>query len=96
MLEKLVFPVLLVFFTALITWIFSVKKSKLQLKSTSIDNELKTAKYYQDLLDDLYSRLDLALKENAKLRESNKRLVDLNTEILEELRKYKQLNGKSK
>lgn len=95
MLENLAVKILPPVFAAFIAWFFALKKNKLDLMSNKLDNEIKSAKFYQGLLDDLSKRLDDSLTANKELQESNKALANLNRELLEELRKYKQLNGKS-
>jgi hypothetical protein len=80
----------------------------MDLKSSGIDNEIKSAKYYQGLVDDLSTRLEKAItglmnledrflklmQTNRELSVTNMQLMETNKELLGELRKYKQLNGK--
>jgi peptidoglycan hydrolase CwlO-like protein len=101
---------------AFITWFFTRKKARQEVKSSEIDNQLKTAEYYQKILDDFDKRLKLALTDldratnsirerdiqidelTKELRARDKKIDDLMTKIdtlLVELKKYKQLNGKS-
>lgn len=96
MYENLIFPVLLMFFTALITWFFARKKNKVELSSKKLDNEIKSAKYYQGLLDDLSTRLDQAIEKIKEGEERHLKLMEINRELVEELQKFKQLNGKEK
>lgn len=88
--------IVLLFFTSLITWFFARAKSKRQLKAQDIDNEIKSAKYYQGLVDDMSSRLDKAIKELMELEARHRELMAVNMELVRELQKYKQLNGKEK
>jgi len=111
MLDSLLSPIiqiLMLFFTALITWFFSRSRYKMDLKSSGIDNEIKSADYYRSLLDDMALRLDNAISElmkledrfvklmqtNRELSNTNMQLMETNKELLVELKKYKQLNGK--
>lgn len=95
MIEQVIFPIILSFFTALITWFFTQSKSKRDLKAMDIANETKAAKYYQGLLDDMSARLDKAITELMESEERHRTLMDLNRQLVVELQKFKQLNGKS-
>lgn len=96
MLEQFVIPILVTFFTALITWIFARRKNQQELKSMELDNEIKSASYYKDLLDDMSKRLDKAIEELMILEERHRKLMTINRELVDELQKFKQLNGKVK
>lgn len=103
-------PFLIPVITALIAWLGSREKTKRDLKSKDLDNEIKSAEYYQGLLDDMSSRLTTAVKElmlledrhrevlkiNAELIDQIKTYQQTNEDLIEELRKFKQLNGKTK
>ncbi len=95
MFDQLVIPALLTFFTALITWLFARKKNSQELQSMKLDNEIKSAKYYQDLLDDMSKRLDKAISELMLSEERHRKLMEINRELVDQLQKFKQLNGKS-
>ncbi|MDB0610446.1 hypothetical protein PL371_00860 [Tenacibaculum maritimum] len=94
MLEQLVIPVLVTFFTALITWLFAKRKNKQVLKSMELDNEIKSATYYKGLLDDMSARLEKAIEELMQLEKRHSNLMKVNMELVQELQKFKQLNGK--
>ncbi|MDB4157966.1 hypothetical protein N9609_00595 [bacterium] len=96
MVQEFVTPALLSFFTALITWFFARRKNQQQLKSMELDNEIKSAGYYKDLLDDMSVRLDKAIQELMNLEERHRKLMKINRELVSELQKFKQLNGKTK
>ena len=94
------------FLTALsggfVGWFFKRKIVKVNLESTEIDNAVKNAKYYQNLLDDMVRRHKEALNELEKATATIKakdnqiqQLMESIHELTEELKKYKQLNGKS-
>lgn len=74
MFESIIAPVLLAFFTALITWMFSKRKNNQALKSMELDNEIKSAKYYQGLLDDMSKRLENAIDQLMLSEERNDKL----------------------
>jgi hypothetical protein len=86
--EQFLYPTLTAFFAALITWFFS-------RKSTEIDNEIKSADFYRNLLDDATRRLNEAIDtitaQDVKIKSLMAEIETLTTEI----RKYKQLNGKT-
>ncbi len=102
-------PYLTPLLTGVIAWIGSRAMTKRELKSKDLDNEIKSAEYYQSLLDDMSARLAQAVKElmlledryrellntNAVLVEQIKKYQQTNEDLVEELRKFKQLNGKS-
>ncbi len=101
-------PYIIPLLTAVIAWVGSREKTKRELKSKDLDNEIKSAEYYQGLLDDMSARLATAVKElmaledryrellktNAELVDEMKKYQISNDELIEELRKFKQLNGK--
>jgi hypothetical protein len=85
--EQFLYPTLTAFFAALITWFFS-------RKSTEIDNEIKSADFYRNLLDDATRRLNEAI-DTITLQDIKIKSLMIEIETLTtELRKYKQLNGK--
>ncbi len=76
-------------------WFFGRKKANADAETSQIENAEKLLNYYKSLVDDLGTRLESAIK---KFNEAEKTIHDLETKIndlTEELRKYKQLNGKS-
>ncbi len=95
MIDQLLIPVLVTFFTALITWGFARAKNKRDLKAQDIENETKAAKYYQGLLDDMSVRLDKAITELMESEERHRTLMEVNRQLVVELQKFKQLNGKT-
>lgn len=60
--EQFIYPSLTAFFAALITWFFSRKKNEADTKSTEIDNDGKSALFYQNLLDDATKRINQCLE----------------------------------
>ena len=86
--EQFLYPTLTAFFAALITWFFS-------RKSTEIENEIKSADFYRNLLDDAIVAIE---KRDLRIKERDEKIEQLIDEIellTGELRKYKQLNGKA-
>lgn len=107
--EQFLYPTLTAFFAALITWLFN-------RKSTEIDNEAKSALFYQNLLDDATKRINQSLEiidnlnikvverdriiesqdvEKRQLQHHIKELMDSNESLINEIKKFKQLNGKA-
>jgi hypothetical protein len=86
--EQFIYPTLTAFFAALITWFFS-------RKSNQIDIEIKAANLYRTLLDDATKRLNQAI-DTINERDEKIKVLMLEIELLtDELKKFKQLNGKS-
>tara|TARA_R100000306_G_C4376873_1_gene142302 strand:+ start:1676 stop:2026 length:351 start_codon:yes stop_codon:yes gene_type:complete len=94
---------------AAVGWFYGGKATKKrELKSSDLDNEIKSADYYKGLLDDMSQRLENAIKElmqleervlqlmqtNRELVDTNNKLMESNKELLVDLQKFKQLNGK--
>jgi hypothetical protein len=100
--QEFILPILTTLATALITWFFARRKSNAEAKSAEIDNEIKASGFYKSLLDDLKDRLESAIKaieeRDNKIIERDKKIDMLLIEIeqlTDELRKFKQLNGKN-
>jgi archaellum component FlaC len=73
-----------------------------EARSREIDNEIKSANFYKDLLDDMSKRLEdaiTAIKHRDERIKDRDDKIELLIEEIEsmtsELRKYKQLNGKT-
>ncbi len=77
--EQFIYPTLTAFFAALITWLFARPKEKVEIKSIDIDNEVKSASFYQNLLDDSKKRLDECLDV---IEAQNKRIAERDKIIL--------------
>lgn len=81
--------------TALITWFFARRKTNAEAKMAEIDAEVKAAEFYKSLLDDAMKRLDSAI---ATINNQDVKIQTLLKEIehlTDELKKFKQLNGKA-
>jgi archaellum component FlaC len=86
--EQFLYPTLTAFFAAFITWFFS-------RKGTAIDNEIKSADFYRALLDDAMKRLNQAI-DTINERDEKIKVLMVEIELLtDELKKFKQLNGKA-
>lgn len=90
-------------------WFYGRKKANVDVDSVQIDNFDKGLIYYQKLVDDLGVRLERAIsalhlseieKQEVikKFSEATEQIHELEKKVenlTEELKKYKQLNGKS-
>lgn len=90
-------------------WFFGRKKASAELESNQIENAKKLLEYYKELADDLGNRLDRAIENLQKseqekqeaifqLKEAKNQMLLFEKTVEEltlELKKYKQLNGKS-
>lgn len=101
-LMEVVYTALATFLGGFVGKVIEKQKNKLELKSIEIDNATKNAQYYQGLLDDMARRYKEALDELEKatltIKDKDKQIDELMDSIhllTEELKKYKQLNGKS-
>jgi chromosome segregation ATPase len=92
--EQFVYPVLTVFFTALVTWFFSRRKNLAQDRAAELENAINAVKYYRELLDDMAARLQSANETIATLEKQLHDLMVTNQSLVVELQKFKQLNGK--
>ncbi len=93
--QDFILPILTTLATALITWFFTRRKNNADAKSAEIDNEVKSADFYRGLLDDATRRLNEAIDT---INNQDLKIKSLMAEIellTDELKKFKQLNGKS-
>lgn len=86
---------------SLVTWLLARRRNSAEISSQEIDNAKKNAEYYQVLVDDWFARYKDAvtdLQNAAKtIQEKDRQINELMSSIqhlTEELKKYKQLNGK--
>ena len=66
----------------------------MELQTNELDNVDKAVKIYREMIEDLGAKYANAIEE---LKKANARIKDLEAsveELLAELKKYKQLNGK--
>lgn len=82
--QDFILPILTTLATALITWFFARRKNNADAKSAEIDNEVKSASFYQNLLDDSKKRLDECLEvienQNKRIAERDKIILEQDTE----------------
>lgn len=93
--KTIIQDVIMVGIPALVTWFFARRKNNAETKNAEIENEVKAAEFYRILLDDAMKRLEIAI---GTINNQEKQIKSLLTEVehlTEELKKYKQLNGKS-
>ena len=93
--QDFILPILTTLATALITWFFARRKNNADAKSAEIDNEVKSADFYRGLFDDATRRLNEAIDT---INNQDLKIKSLMAEIellTDELKKFKQLNGKS-
>lgn len=99
--QEVLLSILSTVIVSVITWFLAKRKNNAEAKSAEIDTEIKASGYYKSLLDDLGNRLEIAIKaieeRDNKIIERDKKIDLLLFEIeqlTDELRKFKQLNGK--
>ncbi|NDP26451.1 MAG: hypothetical protein GZ087_03350 [Flavobacterium sp.] len=86
-----------------------IQNDNADVKSKELDNEIKSSEFYRNLLDDATLRLDKAIiaiedrdkrieERDERIRQRDKKidlLIDEIETLTGEIRKYKQLNGKT-
>lgn len=92
--EQFIYPTLTAFFAAFITWLFSMRKSLALDRAAELDNAVNAVKYYRDLLDDITARLTAATETIKTMEIQHRELMVVNQQLVDELQKFKQLNGK--
>ena len=93
--QDFILPILTTLATALITWFFARRKNNADAKSAEIDNEIKSADFFRGLLDEATRRLNEAIDTINKQDLKIKSLMAEIELLTDELKKFKQLNGKS-
>lgn len=95
--------------TSLVTWFAARRKNLADVQSNELDNVEKAVKFYREQLEDIAQRWKAATDEATRMNELYKQaltdlnslevrfnqLADENRALIEELKKYKQLNGKT-
>lgn len=99
--SEYIFTALISVFTSIATWFAARRKNLAETTSSELDNAEKAVKYYREMVDDIAARYKMAVQELDDLKnhykEQEKQLQALLTEnrnLVEELKNYKQLNGK--
>ena len=93
--EQFLYPSLTAFFAGFIAWFLSMRKSLAEDRAAELDNAVSAVKYYRDLLDDITARLTAATDTIKKMEVQHKELMLINQQLVDELQKFKQLNGKN-
>lgn len=79
---------------AFIGWFFQRKKQNTEIHANEIENAEKGLQYYRQMVDDLGNRLTQAISELNATKQIIKELEEKIEALTDELKKYKQLNGK--
>ena len=75
-------------------WFFGRKKAEADAETSQIENAEKLLNYYKALVDDLGTRLESAIKNFNEAQRTVRELEERIDALTDELKKYKQLNGK--
>lgn len=71
-----------IFATAFVGWFFGRKKTKAEVRSAEIDNDVKLSRHYAKLLDDLETRYADKMKSVTDLYEQKERMLREEIKIL--------------
>ena len=93
--QDFIYPLLSTVITAIITWFLTKRKNNAEARLAEIDAEIRAAEFYKTLVDDAMKRLDKAVATINSQDQKIKHLTEEIERLLEELKKYKQLNGKA-
>lgn len=100
--NEVILTALIGIITNLGTWYAARRKNTAEVQANELDNVNKAVKYYREMLDDFAQRykkaieeLEAAKAELVQLEERFTKLAIENRALIEELKKYKQLNGKT-
>lgn len=75
-------------------WFFQRKKQQAEVQASEIENADRALKYYREMVDDLGIRLKEAIQRLNEAETIIKNLEETVEGLTDELKKYKQLNGK--
>ena len=75
-------------------WFYGRKKANAEAEASQIENAEKLLIFYKNMVDDLGQRLENSILRFNAAENTIKQLEDRINELTEELKKYKQLNGK--
>ena len=82
--------------SGVVGWFFGRPKQRMELQTSELENVDKAVKIYREMIEDLGAKYASAIEELKKANQSIKDLENSVEGLLTELKKYKQLNGKSK
>lgn len=71
-----------------------MRKTLAQDRAAELDNAVNAVRYYRDLLDDITARFTAATDTIKKMEIQHRELMLVNQQLVDELQKFKQLNGK--
>lgn len=94
--------------TSVVSWFAARRKNLADVQSNELDNVDKAVRFYREQLEDIATRWKAATDEANKMNQLYRtaikdlnsleirfnQLADENRALIEELKKYKQLNGK--
>lgn len=75
-------------------WFYGRKKADAEAEASQIENAEKLLSFYKNMVDDLGQRLENSILRFNAAENTIKQLEDRINDLTEELKKYKQLNGK--
>ncbi|TDX86170.1 cell wall anchor protein [Epilithonimonas xixisoli] len=80
--------------TGFIGWFFGRKKASAEVETNQIENAEKLLDYYRKMVDDLGLRLENSIIRFNAAENTIRELEEKIDRMTDELKKYKQLNGK--
>lgn len=87
--------------TGILTWAAARRKTLAEAQTHELENVNRAVGYYREMVDDMAGRYREAIKELQEVKNQIANLEDKiiklaaeNRALIEELQKYKQLNGK--
>lgn len=75
-------------------WFFGKKKADAEVEASQIENAEKLLIFYKNMVDDLGQRLENSILRFNAAENTIRQLEDRIDALTDELKKYKQLNGK--
>lgn len=92
--KDFILPIIGTIVSAVVGWWFGRAKEQMEVQTSELDNVDKAVKIYREMIEDLSNKYAKAISD---LEAANLRIRELETsvdELVAELKKYKQLNGK--
>lgn len=94
--KDFILPIIGTIASALVGWWFGRTKEQMEVQTSELDNVDKAVKIYREMIEDLSNKYAKAISD---LEAANLRIRELEESVdnlVAELKKYKQLNGKAK